>query len=190
MSARMPITLNLTSSREQLVFTWSDAAFSLQAAPFASGPWTNVPGATSPFTNSSFNISMNHSRPGGLDSNSGTGGDIFFSVSAPTPYSASGTYTAVDPNPRHVNLDALLLDLTTNQTLLNSHQRSIATPNESFTLGEMGGDTENTFTGSLTGNLVVGHQYKFTYQGQTYANSSDDGAADGCERREKIAAGV
>jgi len=48
--------LNLMSSREQLVFTWSDAAFSLQSAPFASGPWTNVPGATSPFTNSSFNL--------------------------------------------------------------------------------------------------------------------------------------
>jgi hypothetical protein len=34
-----------------LVLSWSDAAFSLQSAPFPTGPFTNVPSGSSPFTN-------------------------------------------------------------------------------------------------------------------------------------------
>ena len=36
----------------QLVLSWTKAGFTLQSAPLASGTFTNIPGATSPYTNS------------------------------------------------------------------------------------------------------------------------------------------
>jgi hypothetical protein len=48
-----PPVLNITQSGNQLVLSWpTNAAFSLQSAPFVTGAYTNVPGATSPYTNS------------------------------------------------------------------------------------------------------------------------------------------
>jgi len=35
----------------QLVLSWTNAGFNLQSAPAVFGPFTNLPGATSPFTN-------------------------------------------------------------------------------------------------------------------------------------------
>jgi hypothetical protein len=34
-----------------IVLTWSDPGFALQAATEATGTYTNIPGATSPYTN-------------------------------------------------------------------------------------------------------------------------------------------
>jgi len=34
-----------------VVLTWSDATFLLQSAPLVTGVYTDVPGATSPYTN-------------------------------------------------------------------------------------------------------------------------------------------
>jgi hypothetical protein len=34
-----------------LVLSWTNAAFGLQSAPTINGTFTNVPGATSPYTN-------------------------------------------------------------------------------------------------------------------------------------------
>jgi hypothetical protein len=45
------IPLNIQRSGSDVILTWTDPAFALQAAPEAAGPYTNVPGATSPFTN-------------------------------------------------------------------------------------------------------------------------------------------
>jgi hypothetical protein len=44
-----PIPLVLTGSSTNLVLTWSDPAFKLQASPQASSGYTDVPGATSPY---------------------------------------------------------------------------------------------------------------------------------------------
>ena len=46
-----PIPLACQRSGNNLVLSWADPAFALQAAPFASGPFTNVPSAASPYTN-------------------------------------------------------------------------------------------------------------------------------------------
>lgn len=46
-----PIPLNIQQLNGTVVLSWSSAAFSLQAAPAADGVYTNVPGATSPYTN-------------------------------------------------------------------------------------------------------------------------------------------
>jgi hypothetical protein len=45
-----PIPLNVSYSGGNVTLTWTNAAFALQAAPGASGTYTNVTGATSPYT--------------------------------------------------------------------------------------------------------------------------------------------
>jgi uncharacterized repeat protein (TIGR03803 family) len=46
-----PIPLNIQAAGGSVVLTWTNAAFSLQAGPAVAGVFTNVAGATSPFTN-------------------------------------------------------------------------------------------------------------------------------------------
>lgn len=50
-SAVLP-RLNIQSSHASVVLTWANSAFALQAAPSPVGVFMNIPGATSPFTNS------------------------------------------------------------------------------------------------------------------------------------------
>jgi len=45
------IPLSIQRLGSDVILTWTDTAFALQAAPEATGIYTNVPGATSPFTN-------------------------------------------------------------------------------------------------------------------------------------------
>jgi hypothetical protein len=47
-----PIPLNISASGGNVTLSWTNPAFSLWAAPEASGTYTNVPGATSPYTTS------------------------------------------------------------------------------------------------------------------------------------------
>jgi hypothetical protein len=47
-----PIPLSIERIGNNIVLSWSNPAFALQAAPEVTGVYTNVPGATSPFTNS------------------------------------------------------------------------------------------------------------------------------------------
>jgi uncharacterized repeat protein (TIGR03803 family) len=48
-----PPTLNAAQSGNELILSWpTNVAFSLQSAPFVTGAFTKVPGATSPYTNS------------------------------------------------------------------------------------------------------------------------------------------
>ncbi len=46
-----PIPLNIRGIGSAVVLTWTNAAFGLQAAPLVTGTYTNIPGATSPYTN-------------------------------------------------------------------------------------------------------------------------------------------
>jgi hypothetical protein len=46
------IRLNSQRLNNQLVISWTEVGFSLQSAPLLSGTFTNIPGATSPHTNS------------------------------------------------------------------------------------------------------------------------------------------
>ena len=50
-SAPAPISLSIQPDGSNVVLSWADPAFALQAAPFATGTYTNIPGATSPYTN-------------------------------------------------------------------------------------------------------------------------------------------
>ena len=46
-----PIPLGIELIGTNAVLTWSNPSFNLQAAPLVQGAYTNVPGATSPYTN-------------------------------------------------------------------------------------------------------------------------------------------
>ena len=50
-SGLAPIPLNITNKNHAAVVSWSDPAFLLQSATLVTGVYTNVPGATSPYTN-------------------------------------------------------------------------------------------------------------------------------------------
>jgi uncharacterized repeat protein (TIGR03803 family) len=50
-STLAPIPLNITNINRVVVLNWSDSAFLLQASTLVTGVYTNVPGATSPYTN-------------------------------------------------------------------------------------------------------------------------------------------
>jgi len=43
--------LNFQNLNEQVVLSWTNAGFTLQATPVVSGTFTNIPAATTPFTN-------------------------------------------------------------------------------------------------------------------------------------------
>jgi hypothetical protein len=49
LSLQTPLTIQ--QSGTNVVLTWTNSAFSLQAAPAVTGTYTNIPGATSPYTN-------------------------------------------------------------------------------------------------------------------------------------------
>jgi uncharacterized repeat protein (TIGR03803 family) len=51
LSSAIPIPLNITNINRIVVLNWSDPAFSLQASTLVTGTYTNVPNATSPYTN-------------------------------------------------------------------------------------------------------------------------------------------
>jgi len=47
-----PPRLDFQKLNNQLVLSWTNAGFNLQSAPLITGTFTNIPGATSPYTNS------------------------------------------------------------------------------------------------------------------------------------------
>ena len=122
---------------------------------------------------------VTQSRSGALGSiASGFQGQIEFTVTAPSTYAFSGNYNVTDVTTAgYVWLYAELYDLTTSTSLLFQHSVSQSTSNESFTLGTAAGDVLNQLTGSLTGNLVVGDTYGWTWDLYTQALNGIDGGA-------------
>ena len=56
--AQAPISLNFQWTDSAVVLSWTNAAFALQSAPTVSGVYTNVPGASSPYTNAVTGLQM------------------------------------------------------------------------------------------------------------------------------------
>jgi len=46
-----PPRLDFQKLNNELVLSWTNAGFNLQSAPAVTGTFTNLPGATSPYTN-------------------------------------------------------------------------------------------------------------------------------------------
>ncbi len=51
LSAVTPVPLTIQKANQTVILSWTNAAFSLYAAPVVTGVYTNVPNATSPYTN-------------------------------------------------------------------------------------------------------------------------------------------
>ena len=120
----------------------------------------------SPFTRlrtqASF-VSFDHARSPDFFSQATSFGTIFFSSDENIGYDASGFYDAVDSEGRTLRLLAKLTNVTTSGLVFNMDQQSNATANESFTLGDSGGDLVNTTVGSLSGVLLAGQNYRFDF---------------------------
>lgn len=52
--ASPPVVLNQNQANHALILSWTGTALSLYSAPQVLGPYTNIPNATSPYTNTSF----------------------------------------------------------------------------------------------------------------------------------------
>ena len=114
-------------------------------------------------TDSGFQITFEHARPGAFESYTSSYGTIVFQVDQDVEFVASGSYSAIDPAGSSTSLGSTLSDLSLQVDLYDSAQDSESTPNESFTLGSTAGDFFNRRTGSLTGTLIAGHDYQFDY---------------------------
>jgi hypothetical protein len=70
-----------------------------------------------------------------------------------------------------------LIDLTAGTSTFNWTQTSVATPDESFVVGQTGdGDLNDSLQGAASGTLLAGHTYSLTY---AYFISSNGVPADG-----------
>ena len=110
-----------------------------------------------------FEIIFDHSVGTAQSVRSGSLGWVWFTTPIDTPFLVEGEYAAQDADGRRIYQRVELLDTTTGSRLLDGWQRSEATPNESFSVGETSGDHSNFLTGSVVGTLLAGHLYRFEY---------------------------
>lgn len=115
---------------------------------------------------------IEHTRP--LRASALSGGRIIFSLDQDARYEISGIYGFVGNGWREIQLSAWLVDLTAGADLFTNRQNSTATADESFRLGEEGGDAANALSGARTGELVAGHTYRFTYMAAIGAGEPGD----------------
>jgi hypothetical protein len=149
--------------------------------PYASGPVSAADGGASStttytFTNSAWLIEFAHVRAGNP---SGTyawsddylpGPGVTFSVSEPVVVRVSGAYGVADTGAGDNAWYDVKLWGNGYVTLLHeTYNLSVATPNESFVVGQAGGDSENFVTGDTVHVLVPG----VTYALEWYAGIQD-----------------
>ncbi len=127
----------------------------------------NVSQASFSLTHSGFTSSLSHSRGAMLESGTSTVFAAYFSPDEDVDYEISAFYSAIDPDPSRVTMWAYLGDETDSIDLFYNIQSSEHTPNEHFSLGLIEADTENLLEGSLTGQLVAGHGYRFLFGAST-----------------------
>lgn len=72
--------------------------------------------------------------------------------------------------------DAELLNVTTGDVLFSNTQDSENTRDQRFVLGQQDGDLANALNGSLSGALLVGHEYALSYRALLNTRVEDAGA--------------
>jgi hypothetical protein len=127
-------------------------------------------------SNGAFQIVFDHTRAVAQDSYSQTYVSLLFTVDESVDYVLAGTYTADDDTGRRTYLRAYLFDYTANDHLFQNEQSSDATPDESLSLGQQGGDAYNLIDGSLTGTLAPGHDYQLYVLGYIRNQGAATGA--------------
>lgn len=134
-------------------------------------------------TESAFTITMEHTRPTGQFAFSMTTGTLVFTPDEDLLYAVSGSYTEVDSVGHRVWLRVNLFEGGSPSSLFRSDQDSFTTLDQSFTVGQTDGQSENVLVGSPTGTLVAGTLYVFqysvgleTWSGQPTGSSSGSGS--------------
>ena len=118
----------------------------------------------------SFDITFDHRRGPAYLSYATSEAEISFIPDVDVDFVMSGVYSSADPDGRVVRLSAELYDATDpSQVYFYSEQESNATPDESLTLGQSGGDYFNVSAGSPTGQLIGGHEYYFFVAATIYS---------------------
>lgn len=116
------------------------------------GPGRAEASRTLSLDSSALAINMEFHQIGGA-SGADSLGTVYFTIDEAVPYEISGLYSMEGPWAAETYLQFWLVDLTDGVTVFNNLQRSRSTLNESFVLGEEGGDWENTLEGALAGSL-------------------------------------
>jgi len=126
-----------------------------------------------------FTITSSGTRMGSLDSRANVQPVIFFSVSVDTRYNIRGTFSVDDPglSAKYAEFTTTLADLNTSANLFHNSQASRGVVDTSFVLGGAAGNRINELTGSATGILTAGHQYRLYYGSSIYADNSGDPAS-------------
>jgi hypothetical protein len=153
--------------------------------PFASGPVSASDGGgtsttTYSFTNQAWVIEFDHARPG---NGSGTyvwsddyfpGPGVTFSVSEPVVALVSGGYDVADTG----SGDNVLYDVIFYANDIRVHETynlSVATPNESFVVGQAGGDHDNFVVGDTVQVLLPGVTYALDWYASIQDGHPDPG---------------
>ncbi len=137
--------------------------------------------STFEFSNSGFELTVDHSRPSPNNSNQATTFYVVptrFTLDQDEDYSISGIYSQTGNGRIVFNFE--LTDITMGgSAVFRNQQVSYNTPGESFTLGLLEGDAtapEKFLQGSLTGTLIADHVYELKYN-FLMINHSASGAA-------------
>ena len=110
-------------------------------------------------SNAAFQITFEHAYPAGDPDDFNLAQSFIqlgFIPDADVNYVLEGAYATVQQTDSVFLFTTLQTDSI---TLFDNSQGSNHTPNESFTLGQTGGDVVNNLSGSLTGTLLAGHEY-------------------------------
>lgn len=110
----------------------------------------------------SLEFDWDHMRTGVARANAYSGVSLAFTANADATYDISAFYDMTGDH--EIRFFAQLFDQTTGIVrLLRNSQESKDTLDETFLLGETGGDESNLQEGSLTGSLASGHEYVLNF---------------------------
>jgi len=119
----------------------------------------------------SFNWDFEHQRAGGLNSAAGSlslnsfdpvSNGIHLSITnVDMLYDFSGAYALTGS--QQITGFVSLVDLADSTKLFDWSEQSISSPDESFVVGQGGGDNLDSVFGSQSGTLLAGHQYHLSY---------------------------
>ncbi len=129
-----------------------------------------------------FSFDFTQARSGVIYSSVETKGSIYFYANQNLTYTLSGFFDVADigSGSGEANFQVSLVDYVGDELYSRpfvNGQYSNGTNNESFVLGEQGGDTMNSLSGNLTGELLAGHFYKFGFAARSTAYPDGDGGA-------------
>ncbi len=143
--------------------TENPAAVPASGAPSTASD-TNSSTTTYVLADSAFSFGFDHARSAVFRETGRSEIEVVFSLDQEVEYLLDGSYSAIDPDGRQVELNVTLEELG-GSVLFSNRQNSSSTPNESFALGGTAGDDFNFLSGSLTGTLDASTLYRLLVLG-------------------------